>query len=294
MTAVESAPDDSRDTMAERRAAARGAYRASLAEGVPLTGAELGRRFGLSPRWGRLRVAEVHAEAPTGNGTHPSLERSGETPDDRPTPSEAETDEHDRGAAGRAEAASAPTNGSSPRPGLRTGSELPSAVCPPAAVTPVVRGITTLAVLAVALVAAVASYDHQRALAALAGEDWRAWLLPVSVDGLIVAASMSMLVRRRGGMPAGALAWGIAARRHRRQPGCQRRRRRAYDGGPGRGRLATRCPPAGVGAAYAGPGTNGTQAAVMSVGGRPGRPPSRRSALRARHRPQRGHRALPG
>lgn len=40
----------------------------------------------------------------------------------------------------------------------------------------------------------------------MAGEGWRAWLLPVSVDGLIVAASMSMLVRRRAGLPAGALA----------------------------------------------------------------------------------------
>jgi hypothetical protein len=64
-----------------------------------------------------------------------------------------------------------------------------------------VRRITTLAVLAVALVAAIASYDHQRALAELAGEGWRAWLLPVSVDGLVVAASMSMLVRRRVGLP---------------------------------------------------------------------------------------------
>ena len=70
-----------------------------------------------------------------------------------------------------------------------------------------VRGITTLAVLAVAFVAAVASYDHQRALADLAGEGWRAWLLPVSVDGLVLAASMSMLVRRRSGLRAGALAW---------------------------------------------------------------------------------------
>jgi hypothetical protein len=34
------------------------------------------------------------------------------------------------------------------------------------------------AVLAVALVAAVASYEHMRALAAVAGEDWRSWLLP--------------------------------------------------------------------------------------------------------------------
>jgi Protein of unknown function (DUF2637) len=91
--------------------------------------------------------------------------------------------------------------------GLRTESEPPSAIDAPAAVTPLVRGITTLAVVAVALVAAVASYDHQRALAALAGEDWRAWLLPVSVDGLVLAASMSMLVRRRAGMPVGALSW---------------------------------------------------------------------------------------
>jgi hypothetical protein len=77
----------------------------------------------------------------------------------------------------------------------------------PSGVKPAVRSITTLAVLAVALVAAVASYDHQRALAELAGEGWRAWLLPVSVDGLIVAASMSMLVRRRAHLPAGTLAW---------------------------------------------------------------------------------------
>jgi hypothetical protein len=71
---------------------------------------------------------------------------------------------------------------------------------------PAVRRVTTAAVLAVALVAAIASYDHQRMLAELAGEEWRAWLLPLSVDGLVVAASMSMLVRRRAGLPAGLLA----------------------------------------------------------------------------------------
>jgi hypothetical protein len=70
-----------------------------------------------------------------------------------------------------------------------------------------VRRVTTASVLAVALVAAVASYEHMRALAELAGEGWRAWLLPVSVDGLAVAASMTMLVRRRCGQPAGVLPW---------------------------------------------------------------------------------------
>ena len=70
-----------------------------------------------------------------------------------------------------------------------------------------VRSVTTLAVVLVATVAAVASYEHMRALAALAGEGWRSWLLPVSVDGLAVAASMTMLVRRRAGLPAGGLVW---------------------------------------------------------------------------------------
>jgi hypothetical protein len=77
----------------------------------------------------------------------------------------------------------------------------------PADVPVWVRRVTTAAVLSVALVAAVASYEHMRALAAVAGEGWRSWLLPVSVDGLAVAASMTMLVRRRAGLPAGGLAW---------------------------------------------------------------------------------------
>src|ERR671910_3604994 len=65
-----------------------------------------------------------------------------------------------------------------------------------------IRRTTTVSVVLVALVAAVASYEHMRALAGLAGEEWRAWLLPISVDGLAVAASMTMLVRRRAGQPA--------------------------------------------------------------------------------------------
>jgi len=76
-----------------------------------------------------------------------------------------------------------------------------------AAVPVWVQRVTTAAVLAVALVAAIASYEHMRALAELAGEGWRSWLLPVSVDGLAVAASMTMFVRRRAGLPAGALTW---------------------------------------------------------------------------------------
>ena len=76
-----------------------------------------------------------------------------------------------------------------------------------AAVPVWVQRVTTAAVLSVALVAAIASYEHMRALADLAGEGWRSWLLPISVDGLAVAASMTMLVRRRAGLRAGGLAW---------------------------------------------------------------------------------------
>jgi Protein of unknown function (DUF2637) len=106
-------------------------------------------------------------------------------------------------------------NGASPH---RQGDELPAPEPAPPSIVPSsstaeaetarwVRRVTTLAVVLVAGVAAVASYEHMRALAALAGEDWRSWLLPVSVDGLAVAASMTMLVRRRTGLPAGGLAW---------------------------------------------------------------------------------------
>jgi hypothetical protein len=77
----------------------------------------------------------------------------------------------------------------------------------PAPVPRWVQRVTTAAVLSVALVAAVASYEHMRALAEVAGEGWRSWLLPISVDGLAVAASMTMLVRRRVGERSGALAW---------------------------------------------------------------------------------------
>lgn len=72
---------------------------------------------------------------------------------------------------------------------------------------PAIRRITAAAVIVVALVAAAVSYEHMRALALEAGEGWRAWLLPLSVDGMMVAASMAMLSRRRAGQPAGALAW---------------------------------------------------------------------------------------
>jgi len=70
-----------------------------------------------------------------------------------------------------------------------------------------VRITTVVAVSVVAAVAATVSFMHMHELAARAGEGWRAWLVPLAVDGLVVAASMTMMVRRRAGHPAGWLAW---------------------------------------------------------------------------------------
>jgi len=67
--------------------------------------------------------------------------------------------------------------------------------------------VTVAAVLLVAAVASVVSYVHMASLAREAGEGWRSGLLPLSVDGLVVAASMVLLTRRRAGQSGGRLAW---------------------------------------------------------------------------------------
>ena len=81
--------------------------------------------------------------------------------------------------------------------------------------TPRVRWAAVGTVLTLAAVAAYMSYGHLRAVAESHGEDAAA-LFPISVDGLIVCASLVLLVQRRGGQPGGALPWaglalGIAA-----------------------------------------------------------------------------------
>lgn len=68
------------------------------------------------------------------------------------------------------------------------------------------RTVAVVATTVVAVVAAVTSYDHMRVLAERAGEGWKALLIPLAVDGLVVAASTVLIVRRRAGRAAG-LAW---------------------------------------------------------------------------------------
>lgn len=72
---------------------------------------------------------------------------------------------------------------------------------------PAIRHTTTAAVAAVGLIAAVVSYSHMQQLGYHHGESWRSYLIPVSIDGLMAAASMVLLTRRRSGLPASPLAW---------------------------------------------------------------------------------------
>jgi Protein of unknown function (DUF2637) len=74
--------------------------------------------------------------------------------------------------------------------------------------------VTVAAVVTVAFVAAVISYSHITDIAMAAGEQWRAYLIPWTFDGVVLAASMTMMVRRAmklryGWLPLTALAFGV-------------------------------------------------------------------------------------
>ncbi|HEX3781925.1 MAG TPA: DUF2637 domain-containing protein [Pseudonocardiaceae bacterium] len=59
-----------------------------------------------------------------------------------------------------------------------------------------VRLTGIISVALVATVAAIVSYTHMQIVAEQAGQGWRSWLLPLSVDGLLVGASLVLYVRR--------------------------------------------------------------------------------------------------
>jgi hypothetical protein len=71
----------------------------------------------------------------------------------------------------------------------------------------VIRWSTALAVLGVAVVAAVVSYEHASDLVRAHGESgWTGRLIPLMVDGLIYASSMVMLDSARRGVRVPGLA----------------------------------------------------------------------------------------
>jgi hypothetical protein len=73
-----------------------------------------------------------------------------------------------------------------------------------------VRRTTTVAVVVLAGIAAAVSYRHMHELALRHGEgSWTAVLIPLSVDGMVVASSMSVLMASRSGRRAEFLPWAL-------------------------------------------------------------------------------------
>jgi hypothetical protein len=71
--------------------------------------------------------------------------------------------------------------------------------------------VTAAAVVVVTLVCAVVSYTHIRDLAEQAGMGSLSGWLPLGIDGLVVAASCSLIVDRHLDRPGHPLAWaGVA------------------------------------------------------------------------------------
>ena len=73
-----------------------------------------------------------------------------------------------------------------------------------------IRWTTTACVGLLALIAGIVSYLHMHMLVALHGQPgWVAVLTPLSVDGMIVAASTTLLSDSRSGSRGGVLPWAL-------------------------------------------------------------------------------------
>ena len=73
-----------------------------------------------------------------------------------------------------------------------------------------IRWTTTLSVVVLAGIAAVLSYKHMYVLVRRYGEtSWTSALLPVSVDGMIAASSMTLLADSRNDRGSGFLPWAL-------------------------------------------------------------------------------------
>ena len=73
-----------------------------------------------------------------------------------------------------------------------------------------IRWTTIVCVAFLALIAGTVSYLHMHRLVALHGQPgWVASLTPLSVDGMIVAASATLLAESRAGRRGGVLPWAL-------------------------------------------------------------------------------------
>jgi len=73
-----------------------------------------------------------------------------------------------------------------------------------------IKRTTTGCVVMLAIIAGTVSYLHMHVLVARYGQPgWVAALTPFSVDGMIVAASTTLLAESRAGRPGGVLPWAV-------------------------------------------------------------------------------------
>jgi hypothetical protein len=73
-----------------------------------------------------------------------------------------------------------------------------------------IRFAPVISVVLLAVIAAVVSFGHMREPALRYGEaQWSATLIPLSVDGMVVAASMSVLLASRTGVRGEWLPWTL-------------------------------------------------------------------------------------
>jgi uncharacterized protein DUF2637 len=77
-----------------------------------------------------------------------------------------------------------------------------------------IRGTTTASVVLLACIAGVVSYGHMHMLTLVHGESvWTAALIPLSVDGMIIASPMTLLADSRAGRSGGGAAVDAAGGR---------------------------------------------------------------------------------
>jgi hypothetical protein len=156
------------ETMTNGNAAAA-ARRLYNESGGTITGKELAAELGMSERWGRLQIAAARQNGTASVATAPA--------DQVPVPQRSAVD--------------------TAKPPAHRRGKVPA---------PLVTG-TIVAVAVVAAVAAVVSYSHVRDLAVAAGAGWRADILPLSLDGLVAAATCTLVLDRRRGRAGHPLAW---------------------------------------------------------------------------------------
>jgi hypothetical protein len=169
MSAVTLSPPalDRREALAEARENARALYRASMAQGRPLSGPELAERTGRTSRWCTARINEVKAEGRPVPFALPPAPEPEPLSDSEPAPVE-------------------------PEPAV----EPPSVSESLPVVSPWLERMALALVMLVFGICAVTSYLHQRTFAERAGEDM-AGLLPLTVDALVFAALLAMHVFRK-------------------------------------------------------------------------------------------------